>query len=357
MSDTMNAFSYKCPNCAAELKFSADAQAFCCEFCLSTFSEEEMREIAKKKAEQQASLPQSEVDAAEQFANETGVYLCESCGAEVMADDNTAATFCFYCHNPVILKGRVSGDYKPSSVLPFQVSREKALDIFRNYCKSKWFLPSDFFSTAQQEKIVGLYVPFWVADCDVNGKMEAHATKVRSWSDSRYNYTETKDYAIARDANVVLHGIPADGASHIDDELMESAEPFDYSQARPFEMQYLSGFLAEKYDVDTASVFPRVQKRAVQGSDQMLRSSIQGYTAFSVTNSEFKVLKTDWKYMLLPIWFMSYKYQDKVYEFAVNGQTGKFVGTAPISKQKQTLVSGGIGLGIALLIGLVVFLL
>lgn len=353
----MQAFSYKCPNCTADLTFSADEQTFNCQYCLSSFTEAEMAEIAAKKAEQTAERPKEEAKTDEQFEKETGVYLCESCSAEIMADDNTAATFCYYCHNPVILKGRVSGEYRPSAVLPFQLSREKAVEAFRNFCKKRWFLPSDFTSSAQEEKIVGLYVPFWVTDCDVAAEMDAIGRKERSWVSGDTRYTEHYEYALVRKADVVLEGLPADGASHVDDTLMEALEPFDYSQTKPFAMQYLSGFIAEKYDVDTAGVFPRIQKRAVQASDQLLRSSMSGYNSVSVTRADIKVQKTDWKYMLLPVWFMTYKYQDKMYEFAVNGQSGKFVGTPPLSRTKHLLATAGIGLAAAILTGLVVMLL
>ena len=245
----------------------------------------------------------------------------------------------------------------PAAVLPFQLSREKAVEAFRNFCKKRWFLPSDFTSSAQEEKIVGLYVPFWVTDCDVAAEMDAIGRKERSWVSGDTRYTEHYEYALVRKADVVLEGLPADGASHVDDTLMEALEPFDYSQTKPFAMQYLSGFIAEKYDVDTAGVFPRIQKRAVQASDQLLRSSMSGYNSVSVTRADIKVQKTDWKYMLLPVWFMTYKYQDKMYEFAVNGQSGKFVGTPPLSRTKHLLATAGIGLAAAILTGLVVMLL
>jgi len=277
------------------------------------------------------------------------VYSCSSCGAAIMADDNTAATFCYYCHNPVVLQGRVSGEYRPSAVLPFQLDRAQAIAEFKKWCGEHRFLPSDFLSASQQEKIVGLYVPFWVTDCDIDVQMEALGKKIRTYTSGREQITETKEFAVERNARVVIKGLPADGASHIDDDLMEAVEPFDYTKVRPFAMQYLSGFLAEKYDMDFSKMFPRIQKRATNASDQLVRGSLKGYDSVSVTRSDIKVVKTDWKYMLLPVWFMTYKYKDKIYEFALNGQSGKFVGDPPVSTGKLALFSGAIGLIIALI--------
>lgn len=349
----LESLAYKCPNCNADLKFNAEKQRFTCDYCSSSFTEAEMKEIAHKE-EQFASQVTAEQEAAQsEFENGTAIYHCDSCGAEIMADQNTAATFCYYCHNPVILKGRVDGQYRPSFVLPFQISHDKAIETFKDWCKGRWFLPGDFTSAGQQEKLVGLYVPFWVTDVDLNGEMDALGKHIKTWSDSKYRYTETKEFAVSRKAKIVIKGLPADGASHIEDELMEAVEPFNYNDVRPFAMQYLSGFYAEKYDMDYAAMFPRIQKRAVQASDQLLRSSMVGYNTLSVTRSDIKVMSTHWEYMLLPVWFMTYQYAGKTYEFAINGQSGKFVGTPPLSKARVAAFCAGI----FLLTAIIAFLL
>ncbi len=339
----MDSLGYKCPNCNADIKFSAKDQRFICEYCNSSFTEQEMKDIAALQEQQHYERPEEEQQTDDEFTEHTSVYSCDSCGATIMADENTAATFCYYCHNPVILKGRVSGEFRPSYVLPFQIDRETAIGHFKEFVRKHKFLPKDFLSAGQQEKIVGLYVPFWVTDVNVNADMDALGKRIRSWTSGNYSYTETQEYALARKANVVIKGLPADGASHIDDELMEAVEPFDYSKIRPFAMQYLSGFLAEKYDMDYAKMFPRIQNRAVQASDQLVRQSMTGYSSVSVTRSDIRVMSTKWEYMLLPVWFMTYKYNDKVYEFALNGQTAKFVGEPPLSKPRLAAFCAGLG--------------
>lgn len=339
----MDSLGYKCPNCNADIKFSAKDQRFICEYCNSSFTEQEMKDIAALQEQQHYERPEEAQQTDSEFTEHTSVYSCDSCGATIMADENTAATFCYYCHNPVILKGRVSGEFRPSYVLPFQIDRETAIGHFKEFVRKHKFLPKDFLSAGQQEKIVGLYVPFWVTDVNVNADMDALGKRIRSWTSGNYSYTETQEYALARKANVVIKGLPADGASHINDELMEAVEPFDYSKIRPFAMQYLSGFLAEKYDMDYAKMFPRIQNRAVQASDQLVRQSMTGYSSVSVTRSDIRVMSTKWEYMLLPVWFMTYKYNDKVYEFALNGQTAKFVGEPPLSKPRLAAFCAGLG--------------
>ena len=321
---------YKCPNCAAELRFNPQKQGFVCEYCDSFFTPEE----CKKANEQMASQKEEQKPHHDEFEEGNQLYSCPSCGAELVTDLNTSATECFFCHNPVVLKGRLSGEYRPARVIPFKLSRDDANRLFKEWCGKRKFLPNDFTSQSQLLHMAGVYVPFWVANCDVKGRMQAVCKQVRSWTSGEYRYTEVKEYDVLRDASLTFEGIPADGASKIEDDLMEAIEPFNYEAAQPFEMSYLSGFLSDKYDVNKSQVFPRIRNRAVNGSDALLRSSMIGYDSVRVIQSDMQVLKTDWEYMLLPVWFMTYQYEGKQYSFAINGQTGKQAGTPPLAKNK-----------------------
>ncbi len=278
------------------------------------------------------------------------LYHCSTCGADIIADADTTATFCYYCHNPVILAGRLTGDYKPSKIIGFQITREQAVNAFRNWCGSKKFIPSGFKSDRQLEKMTGLYVPFWVTNCRVRADYSAIGKKIRSWSSGSYRYTETSEYSVERCADIIAKGIPADGASKIEDLLMESIEPYDYSALKDFSMAYFSGFYADKYDVDKAGVFPRIRERANEAGKSVVRESVGGYSQLSVRNESYEVAKTDWQYIMLPVWFMTYQYNGKMYEFAINGQTGKLAGTPPLDKGKLLRFSALIFAAVAFMI-------
>ena len=337
-AQNMASIQYKCPNCNADLRFNPNKQGFSCDFCDSFFTLEECKTANEQmQAEAQQSAP-----AQEEFAENNQLYICQSCGAELMTDLNTTATECVYCHNPVVLKGRLSGEYRPSKVIPFKVSRERAEEIFKNWCGKRKFLPKDFLSESQLLHLHGVYVPFWVAECHVQGYMNAECHKIRHWTAGEYRYTEVKEYEVIRSAELDFEGIPADGESKVPDDLMEAIEPFDYREEKDFEMAYLSGFMSDKYDVNKSQVFPRIRNRAVNGSDKMLRSSMTGYDSVRVLQSNMNVLQTKWKYMLLPVWFMSYQYQGKQYDFAINGQTGKQAGTPPLDHAKVSRLCLGI---------------
>lgn len=343
----MESTEYKCPNCNAGLTFMPDTQKFGCEYCGSEFTLEEMQQINAENPETPPT--ESEIHEQQEFEEHANLYHCASCGADIMADDEQTALFCYYCHNPIILAGKLTGKYKPDKVIGFKYTRENAVNGFKNWVNKKWFVPEDFKSQEQIEKMTGLYVPFWVADCKMKADLSAIGKQTRTWTSGEYQYTETKEFSVIRQADVSAEGIPADGASKIEDALMEAIEPFDYGDLKDFSMSYFSGFYADKFDVDKPEVFPRIRERASQAGKKVLHDSINGYSSVSVTSESYNIMHTDWQYIMLPVWFMTYNYNDKMYEFALNGQTGKLAGTPPLDKSKLRLFCSAIGLAVAVI--------
>lgn len=345
----MPVLSYNCRNCGSALKFSAKTQDWTCEFCGSIFVKEDLLEIEAKeiKETEQAAGPlldehgvQSEGLSAQPnfddqaFNAQIKSYSCPTCGAEIITDETTAATFCFYCHNPAILPQQLTGVNKPSKVIPFSYPKNVVTDRFLGWCKKKPLLPTSFKSHYQIDMLTGIYIPYWLFDCDINGKMNASATQVRSWTAGETRYTETKTYDIYREIKACFKGIPADGSKKADDKLMETIEPFDFSQIKAFAMPYLSGFQAEKYDVDSTSAFHRVEERVQKYTTTLLRDTIKGYGSVSVRRSEVIYEDTRVEYALLPVWMMTYHFKGKNYFFIMNGQTGKIAGILPLCKGK-----------------------
>jgi DNA-directed RNA polymerase subunit RPC12/RpoP len=337
---------YKCPNCGGDIRFSPDKQGYDCEWCMSFFTQQQIEEIYQEIESSDLSQNVEDTQATEDFAEHNNLYVCNSCGAEIVADEQTSATFCCYCHNPVTLKGRLSGDFKPDRVMPFSISREKAEEIFKEWCGKKRFTPSDFNTSKTLEKMTGLYVPFWLADCKVNAYIQGLGKHVTTWSDARFHYTKTDEFNVIREAKIKFKGVPNDGEQKIEDRLMQAIEPFDYSKLKPFSMSYLTGFYADKYDVTKAQAFPNIKSRVEQGAIDIVKDDATNYTSLMVSNKKIDILKTDWEYTLMPVWFLNYKYQDKFYTFVVNGQSGKVAGILPLSKAK--LFGFGVGLTVVL---------
>ena len=196
-----------------------------------------------------------------------------------------------------------------------------------------------------------------MADCCVEGKLSAECfSTVSSQRSGDYIVTTEKKTLADRQGSVIFNGVPADGSSRADDALMDSIEPFDYRELTDFDMSYLSGHSAIRYDVDQNMVFERVNTRVCDTAKELFTESIKGHSRINTTSSDFKISNINWKQGMLPMWFMSYKYKDKMYFYAMNGQTGKFGGTLPINKAKILAVSFLIPSGIALLLALLMAL-
>lgn len=355
----MNTVQYKCPNCGAELTFDPAHQNFSCEYCNSSYSEAEMQKIYQEMEQQAAQTATNDTDTLKSekdeaaFEEGTRLYTCQNCGAQIIAETETSATFCYYCHTPVVLAGRLSGEFCPAWVLPFALTRENALENFQKWCKKRRFLPSDFTSEKQLEKMSGVYVPFWLTNCDSDAYVGGIAKKVRSWTEGDYRVTETREYQVERAAVIPYRGVPADGSKKIEDALMDAIEPFPYEKMKRFSMKYLSGFMAQKYDDTYAEVTPRVEARIRDSSIAYLREQISGYSSVVLSTKNVQMQNIQHDYVLLPVWFMNYHYKGKDYDFAMNGQTGTQAGTPPLSWPKALLFSGILAAAVVLLVILI----
>ncbi len=331
----MAIITYKCPNCGGPLEFNAESQNWKCEFCLSEFNNEQIKSFAEDQNLKDATQQQT-TEKDTEFEERAKVYSCTSCGAEIVTDETTAATFCYYCHSPAIIPGQLSGQYRPAKVIPFKINKEVARDMFIKWCNKKPLLSKQFISDSQLELLSGIYIPFWLYDCDTRGRIIAEGRKVRTWVSGDKRYTETRYYDVIRAATASFNGIPADGSKKADDNLMEMLEPYDYSKMEDFSMSYLSGYLAEKYDIDEKGVFGRISDRVNEYTNTLLRYNIQGYSSVTVRNSNVDIYESKATYVLLPAWIFTYNYKGKTYVFALNGQTGKIAGSLPLSKGRMT---------------------
>lgn len=327
---------YKCPCCGGAIAFDSEVQKMKCPFCDTEF---EMETLAGYddvlKNEQEDNMNWEAAAGGEWQDDETDSlcsYVCNSCGGEITCDENTAATFCPFCGNPVVMMGRLSGVLKPNYVIPFKIDEKAAKDALKKHYEGKRLLPKVFKEQNHIDEVKGVYVPFWLFDTNADANMRYKATKVRSWSDSEYNYTETSFFAVTRGGSMEFERVPVDGSEKMPDDLMDSLEPFDFSQAVDFQTAYLAGFLADKYDVGAEQCTERVNERIRKSTEAAFDATVKGYT--SVTKEAGSIQLRDSKvwYALFPIWLLNTTWNGKNYLFAMNGQTGKMVGDLPLDK-------------------------
>lgn len=316
----MATVSYKCPNCGGGLVYEPESGQYQCEYCLSEFTQQKLEEMTP----QMDSSQSGETAAAM-------LYHCPSCGAEIVTDETTAATFCFYCHNPVVLSGRLEGQYHPDYVLPFAVDREKAVEIFTDWVQKKRYVPKSFFSKEQIEKMTGVYFPYWLYSCKVDGRMEAEGVKLRTWIAGNLQYTETQKYEIRRDGHMNINRVPRNALKKADRQLVEGVLPYDMKELRPFSMGYLSGFMAEKRDMEREAFVSELSREVTDFAVTGLQNSVSGYEKVSVQNRQADIRDEKWQYALMPVWTLTYRDNSgKICYFACNGQTGKVCGQLPV---------------------------
>ena len=346
--------AYKCPQCGASIPFDAHAGDFSCIYCGGHFTKEQLDTPIEGNTEEKLppDMPEEE---RQLYPDSSRLYMCPTCGASVVTDSELdASAECYYCHSPVVLSGRLSGEYRPDKLIPFKKTKEDAINGFEEWTKGrKAFLAKGFGSRESLEKIQGIYIPFWLADCCVDGNLSAECYKnISSHRSGDYIITTKQKTLADRKGSVIFNGVPADGSSRADDALMDSIEPFDYNELKDFDMSYLSGHSAIRYDVDQNMVFERINQRVCSTSREIFMESIKGQSSIDPTVSEFRVSSINYKQGMLPMWFLSYKYKGKMFFYAMNGQTGKFGGTLPINKGKIFAVSFLIPAVIAFLLAL-----
>lgn len=331
-------FEYECPCCGGRIEFDSASQQMKCPYCDTTFDLETLKgyDEAMKGAEQ----TESDIELSpgtEWMTGETDnmlVYVCNSCGGEIVADKTTGATHCPYCDNPVVVSGQFSGDLKPDYVIPFKLDKEAAVNALKKHLEGKFLLPDAFKDQNHIEEIKSVYVPFWMFDADARGNIVYKATKVRCWSDANYNYTETKHYSVIRAGMLGFENVPVDGSSKMPDDLMESIEPYDFKQAQPFNAAYLSGYLADKYDVTAEESVDRANIRVKQSVRDELRRTVTGFDTVIQQKENINLANGTARYVLCPVWILNTTWNDQKFLFAMNGQTGKFVGNLPVDMGK-----------------------
>lgn len=319
----------QCPSCSAPLHFNATLGKMKCDYCDNVFEAKDLKNV-----ELNTTIGNSqEVQVDENYVS----YNCPDCGAEIIADENTAATFCLYCGNTAILKNKLSGKFAPNKIIPFKTEKEHAIQAFKNLSKGRPFMPKEFNSEKNIEKITGLYVPFWLYDLKVSGLVQMSGTKVQSWTRGNTHYTKTDYYDIFREGSFGYDMVPVDGSKKFSNDIMNTIEPFNYGEMQDYNPAYLSGYLAEKYDVPSEEAFPEARDRVIKSAEEKMLASATGFSSKTILKKELNTVIGDLKYALLPVWMVNVKYKDKFYLFAMNGQTGEFIGNIPLDKKKVAI--------------------
>lgn len=384
----MSDVQLKCPSCGAPINFDVPSGKMKCSFCGASFTVEEVNQfngISQANAEldaahaQQAGTsgaaggagtaanPETQISTTpaegqpgwveppptyldEATGQQMAQFQCNSCGGEIIGSPDMVSARCPWCNNNFVATGQLTSTRVPDRMIPFAMTKEQALEAFKANMKGLKLIPREFKQVSVDD-IQGVYVPYWLYDATVAGEGNFSCENIRTWTDSEYEYTEHREYQVYRSANVAFLDVPVAGTTKVTDKITESVEPFDYTKSVAFSPAYLTGFMTNKYDVDAQDANPRALERMKDSTEEVLRNSISGYDTVSTINTSIQPAFGELEYVFLPMWLMNVKFQGKNYNYAMNGQTGKFVGTFPVSERKYWTGLIGIAIPIAIIFG------
>ncbi|WP_297346333.1 ATP-binding protein [uncultured Mobiluncus sp.] len=384
----MSDVQLKCPSCGAPINFDVPSGKMKCSFCGASFTVEEVNQfngISQANAEldaahaQQAGTsgaaggagtaanPETQISTTpaegqpgwveppptyldEATGQQMAQFQCNSCGGEIIGSPDMVSARCPWCNNNFVATGQLTSTRVPDRMIPFAMTKEQALEAFKANMKGLKLIPREF-KQASVDDIQGVYVPYWLYDATVTGEGTFSCENIRTWTDSEYEYTEHREYKVYRSANVAFLDVPVAGTTKVTAKITESVEPFDYTKSVAFSPAYLTGFMTNKYDVEAQDANPRALERMKDSTEEVLRNSISGYDTVSTINTSVQPAFGELEYVFLPMWLMNVDFQGKNYNYAMNGQTGKFVGTFPVSKRKYWGGLIGIAIPIAIIFG------
>lgn len=329
-----NLQEYKCPCCGGAIVFDSGLQKMKCPCCDTEFEMDALQGYEEELKNEQDDDMTWDTSAGSQWqeGEENGLhtYVCKSCGGEIVGDETLAASSCPFCGNPIVMLGQFSGELRPDYVIPFKLDKKAAKAGLMKHLTGKRLLPKVFKNQNHIDEIKGVYVPFWLFDTEAEANIRYRATNIRTWSDSSYDYIETSYYLVHRGGRIGFERVPVDGSNKIADDLMESIEPFDFSAAVPFQTAYLAGYMADKYDVTAEGSVERANERVKRSTEEAFASTVTGYATVTPEKSSVRLQGGSIKYALYPVWLLNTTWNGNQYLFAMNGQTGKFVGNLPV---------------------------
>lgn len=327
--------AFKCPSCGGYLEFDPGDQRFECRYCGHAITEEMLQELSRQH---ELEAQKAHADAA---AEGLKSYHCQMCGAEIVTGATTAATRCYYCHQPVVLADRLSEEFRPDGVIPFSLDRQAAEAAFHKYVDKKLFIDKSFFSQAQLEDFSGVYYPYWYGEIEGDADFEGEGRRVSVVSGPREVITTTRIFKVIRKGRLCFRNMVRKALSSTDRKLSDGIHPYRLADMKPFATGYLSGFLAERRDVEEDAARQEMLQEASSYAEALMQ---RDHTFDTLSgDASFHPDRTALQSVLLPTWVLTYKGGRSSYFYMMNGQTGSVCGKLPINQKKLLLWSIGAG--------------
>lgn len=331
---------FPCSQCGAQLDYDPNQKTLTCPYCGHV---QEIKAVSADIKEHDLTSALSDKGKAHGYGTEVKSVKCKSCGASFNLEPQVTSTACPFCGSNQILEQALDPNLlQPESLVPFSLDKNSALALYRKWLGSGWFRPGDLTSAAGAEQVTGMYIPFWTFDAKAYSRWSAEAgyyyyerelqwvveqgERVKRMQEVR----KTRWQPASGDHRQFYDDVLICGSKSIKEDIVEKLSSFDTKKLVPYQPQYLSGWAAESYQVPLANAWIIGQKVIEERERDACDSLVPGDTHRSL-NVKTSLSDVTFKHVLLPIWIASYRYQGKVFQFMVNGQTGEVEGEAPIS--------------------------
>ncbi len=328
---------FVCPHCGANVNFDPGKQLLYCDYCGSDFAPDEaiQRDDAEENTYTESQASDTDEKGYEEYT--TTIYTCKECGGEILANDNTVATFCSYCGASTILASRVGKERAPEYIIPFKVTKNQSAELYKKALSKALFAPQYMKEDTTIEKLRGIYMPYWIYDFKEN-----RAATLRGQKDTRRgDYIYHTHYNINTNVQAEYNGLSFDASSQFSDTLSEAIAPFDFKEAVRFNANYMSGFYADAADTDPKLYEDRCRSTVTQeiynriAKDPAVRSiSLKPESLPNLTPE-----RTETRFGYFPVWFLSVRHKDRISYAVVNGQTGEVATDIPVDYKKYILWS------------------
>ena len=355
---------FPCPSCGAYLEFNPQAGKLKCAYCSWEDAIPQMaQEVKENSYEQYLQVDRTTLTTLSTTALEV---KCNDCGASVTFEPPKVAGKCPFCASPIVTQpAKASPSVQPEGIVPFKVTDKQARESIQKWLSNRWFAPSALKSLAQQEKIQGVYLPFWTYDTYTvsyySGDRGEHYYVTETYTETNsQGETETKTREVQHTRWWPVSGrvdrffddilIPA--TTSVDRPRLDALEPWHLKKSlRAYNSSYLAGFEAQRSQVSLTQGF--------ESAKNVMASTIHSDVCRNIGGDEQRVhsISTDYsaitfKHILLPVWLCAYRYQNQRYQVMVNARTAEVQGERPYSVWKITaaVVSGVVLAGVMYLL-------
>ncbi|MBE5955100.1 MAG: hypothetical protein E7253_01465 [Lachnospiraceae bacterium] len=334
----------KCPSCGGTMDYNPAMNNMTCPYC---GYEEAIQVTNESFVAEELDFNQAENDEACDWGTATRTVICKACGAETVYDFNHIASECPYCGSNQIMEQETQVNVMaPGGVVPFQLDAKAAAGRFKSWIKGQFFCPKQAKESAKPKSFTGMYLPFWTFDSQTSSSYTGQygITRHRRTRDGK-TVAETQWHHTSGHYSLFLDDVLVCGSTRQNEQMLRQIEPFDTGKVVEYKPEYLAGFTAERYTIKVKAAWETAKDKIASILKRNIESKIErehgtSQTRFVQVNTTHR--NVTYKYILLPVWISSFKYNGKVYHFMINGQTGKVSGQAPISWLKVLLTAAAL---------------